>query len=296
MDSWDPAAIRAGLPDAGRHLSGPYRIVLHSTEGTTYGGALGAYKADGSPPHFTGSYEGGRFRHWQHIALDRSAKALEHREGTVHTNRLSAVQIEIVGFADATRAAKYGGLHVTAFPAAYLEGIADLIAWIRTQVNVKPVHPTFKAYPASYGERNGVRFSATDWLAFNGVCGHQHVPNQNHGDPGAIDIAALLPAAPVPRPPYGTVYDYEEATIKAMMIHVGPLDANGNGWADWQPGLGRDPAAFTVTLWGPSPPDDNYWLHQKNVTVAAQPRGGALRVSVRNGTPGDTVIVMATVA
>lgn len=92
------------------------------------------------------------------------------------------------------------------------------------------------------------------------------------------------------------VHDFEEATVKGTRIIIGPLDKDGNGWADWQPGLGRDPATFTVSLWGPSPPDDGYWPIQKNVNVSAQPRGTVLRVTVRNGTPGDTVMVMATVS
>lgn len=29
MELWNPLAIRVPLPDAGRFLDGPYRIVLH---------------------------------------------------------------------------------------------------------------------------------------------------------------------------------------------------------------------------------------------------------------------------
>lgn len=294
MENWDPAAARDPFPDSGSFVSGPYRVVLHSTEGSSYGGARAAYKTNKVSPHFTISYEKGSLEVWQHVPLNRAATALEHRAGTVHTNRLSAVQIEVVAFA-----AK------PVWPAGLVTGVADLIAWISAQCGVTPVAPHFEAYPASYGENNGVRMSDENWLTFNGVCGHQHVPHQSHGDPGAINILALLPGRPatvqrsadvrteaVPIP----VHDYEEAATKTTMVHCGPLDKDGQGWTDWQPGLGRDPIIVGVALLGPSPPDDGYWDTQKNVTLAAQPRGGAVRLTVRNGTPGDTVTAFVTVS
>lgn len=103
----------------------------------------------------------------------------------------------------------------------------------------------------------------------------------------AEDQPAVMFAAPV--------HDYEEAATKTIMLHIGPLDSNGRGWADWQPGLGRDPIPVATTLLGPSPPDDGYWENQSHVQLSAQPRGGALRVVVRNGKPGDTVTLYATV-
>jgi hypothetical protein len=33
------------------------------------------------------------------------------------------------------------------------------------------------------------------WNAFTGHCGHQHVPENDHGDPGAFPITAILDAA-----------------------------------------------------------------------------------------------------
>jgi hypothetical protein len=103
-------------------------------------------------------------------------------------------------------------------------------------------------------------------------------------------VAERTQTVPIP------VHDYEEAATKTTMVHCGPLDSHGNGWADWQPGLGRDPIIVGVTLLGPSPPDDGYWENQENVTLAAQPRGGAVRITVRNGTPGDTVTCFVTVS
>ena len=100
----------------------------------------------------------------------------------------------------------------------------------------------------------------------------------------------------MPTIPPAPIYDYEEAATKSTMIHIGKLDSNGKGWADWQPGLGRDPIIVGLVQLGPSPADDGYWDHQSKVNLSAQPRGGAVRVTVRNGTPGDTITAFVTVA
>jgi hypothetical protein len=34
--------------------------------------------------------------------------------------------------------------------------------------------------------------SGKAWNAFKGVCGHSHVPENLHGDPGALDFANLI--------------------------------------------------------------------------------------------------------
>jgi hypothetical protein len=219
METWNPLAIQAPLADAGRFLDGPYRIVLHSTEGGTYAGALAAYKATGNSPHFTASLETGAFQVWQHVPLDRSASALEHRPGTCETNHQSAVQIEVVAFA-----AK------PAWPQGLVDGVGTLVAWIAAQTGVPPVTPQWLPYPQSYGQSR-VRMTPATWLAFAGVCGHMHVANNVHGDPGAIPIAALLAhitgPAPVPAPPAPPV----EVDVNIQNIDVSiPTDDKGNGW------------------------------------------------------------------
>jgi len=195
MELWNPLAVKVQLPDAGRFLDGPYRIVLHSTESSTYASALATYRSTGNSPHFTASLETGTFQVFQHVPLDRSASALEHRPGTCETNHQSAVQIEVVAFA-----AK------PAWPQGLVDGVGTLLAWIAAQTGVPPVTPQWLPYPQSYGQSR-VRMSPATWLAFAGVCGHEHVPNQSHGDPGAIPIDALLAhiVSPAPTPEVPTV-------------------------------------------------------------------------------------------
>lgn len=92
------------------------------------------------------------------------------------------------------------------------------------------------------------------------------------------------------------VHDFEEAAVKQTMMVIGKLDENGRGWSDWDPGLGRDPNVCGAVLLGPSPPDDGYWEGQEKVQLSAQPRGGKVRVTVRGGTPGDTVTCFVAVS
>jgi hypothetical protein len=37
--------------------------------------------------------------------------------------------------------------------------------------------------------------SGAAWVAFRGHAGHQHVPENDHGDPGSLPMAAILAAA-----------------------------------------------------------------------------------------------------
>ena len=38
----------------------------------------------------------------------------------------------------------------------------------------------------------GFRMGNQEWDQFGGVCGHQHVPENTHWDPGALDWAAVV--------------------------------------------------------------------------------------------------------
>lgn len=160
---------------------GPYKGVLHTTEGGTLAGADGAFRKNRSWPHFLIGRLNGRAVVWQYLPINLAARALRNETGGVQTNRDSAVQIEIVAYAS-----KPGEIA----PDVMAE-LRDLMVWIEKQTGIRPVAPTFKAYPSSYGA-NGVRFSGVVWDGFSGWCGHQHVPENSHGDPGALDMAFLL--------------------------------------------------------------------------------------------------------
>ena len=181
-----PKAKRDPAPDdGGSMLSVPMRGVLHTTEGTTFAAHRSAIAQNNSWPHFSCTFEHGRFEIFQHIPINRAARTLKHN-GSTQTNRANAIQIEIVGICDPPKMTG-GVLDVPRFPRAYLEGIAEWMRWVEEHGVKREATVAFKTPPAK-----GVRLSPAAWKTYNGWLGHQHVPENDHVDPGAIDIATLL--------------------------------------------------------------------------------------------------------
>lgn len=156
-----PHAIQQELGDAGGFdTSYPPRIVWHTTEGHSYPGT-GLYH--GTHPHLTCDFK--RRRLYQHCHLDRAAMALKNLAGGVETNHANAVQIELVGLA------AQSGIWT---PGDY-EYIHELARWIEQNHGVK----RHAATPWTQA-----RFSLNKWRKFEGHCGHMHVPENDHVDPG----------------------------------------------------------------------------------------------------------------
>ena len=68
----------------GSVVGGPFRVVHHTTEGSSAAGAFQAFKAHRSDPHFTVDEQ----RVYQHIDTSVAARALRNAIGGVETNRL----------------------------------------------------------------------------------------------------------------------------------------------------------------------------------------------------------------
>ena len=163
---------------SGSYTGGPFKGVLHTTEGSSASGAISAFRSNDSWPHFLVDYAG---KVWQFIDTKKAARALRNLSGGVETNRDSAVQIEVVGFA---------GKPMN-HPAVQIDALKALMRWVEQDTGVKPVGPG-RPFANAYGQTN-LRFTNAEWDGFNGWCGHCHVPENNHWDPGAIDLARLLP-------------------------------------------------------------------------------------------------------
>jgi len=184
MTPWYPSAIKRLGNSGGSYTGGPFKGVLHTTEGASASGAIAAFTANNSWPHFTVDRDGTVY---QHVGIDVAARALANQSGGVQTNRDSAIQIEVVGYAKNPN-----------WPLAQVEAMFNLMRWIEAQTGIKPVAPAFGSNE-QYGYGNPLEFSQSQWDEFNGWCGHQHVPENNHWDPGAIAILNLLPKeAPMP--------------------------------------------------------------------------------------------------
>jgi len=176
---------------------------LHTTEGRsvpTYGGGASA-------PNFTKlpDFKNKRLASYQHFRVDSSARALVNRYGGVETNTLNVVQVELVGTCDPKTRDKWireGHVQDKDFiywpeaPEWALDDLAEFLAWLHEEHGVRLEAPSkWPAYPSSYGNGQGQRMSHSAWNNFYGVCGHMHVPENDHGDPGNIKIVWLLELA-----------------------------------------------------------------------------------------------------
>jgi hypothetical protein len=173
--------------------------VLHTTEGMSFAAALGAYRDNNSWPHVT--VDPVNRRRWQHVALDRPARALRNTGTGGQTNREGRVyQVEILGFAGRTHT----------WSDSELEWLGKWVVGPMSRATGIPLTSSVRFY----GEDAGFtlasttapqRLSARDWDTYTGWLGHQHVPENTHWDPGALNVARILDAArggttPTPAP------------------------------------------------------------------------------------------------
>lgn len=168
---WHPDARRVGVVSPSRAFSGgPKKMVWHTTEG------LGLPGYVGSNPHFTLDIQSGVL--YQHQVVTGAARALENHPGGVETNADGAIQCELIGYA--SQSANWS-------EEAY-DHIAELARWVERNCGVaRECHVKF------VGNASGsTRLSYSAWDALEGHCGHQHVPENVHWDPGAFRIEDVL--------------------------------------------------------------------------------------------------------
>jgi len=171
-------------------------VVLHTTEGRT----LPDYGGGASAPNLTAvpDLEAKRLRWFQHFDIETSSRALRNLTGGVETNTLNVCQVELVGTCDPGTHTKWGPSPHIFWPEApewALAELAEFLAWMHEQHAVPLTGPSsWLPYPSSYGD-SSARMSGSSWSAFKGVCGHMHVPENDHGDPGALDFARLIALA-----------------------------------------------------------------------------------------------------
>lgn len=188
--AWCPVATKKPIDaltrGAGEMVGGPPRATHHTTEGSTASGAMSTYARTGNGPHLTIDYVHDIVI--QHLPANVSATALRNRDGGVQTNRMGTVniQIEWVGFAKEPFTAK----RATAGPK-----VKAFLDWLRAWgiVDAWPMGAP-QPYPASYGADNGDR-NASIWATKAGHYGHSQVPENEHGDPGAINPAFVRQTA-----------------------------------------------------------------------------------------------------
>jgi hypothetical protein len=183
MDGFHPRAIVArptkvgGIP---MNRNVPAKLVIHTIEADP----ATAFRFDPSSffghqgwPHATIDSRGIH----QHFPITEGARTLENRAGGVETNSAHAIQCEVMGRAE----------FVHQLPDATMRHLADWLGWCLAETGTPMVFADFVAHPASSGTGAAQRFSGAEWMAFSGICGHQHVPENEHGDPGDISVDRL---------------------------------------------------------------------------------------------------------
>jgi hypothetical protein len=182
-----PDATRVPGNNGGNYSGGPWRIVWHTTEGTSAQGAISAYRRKNVWPHFTVDEN----TVYQHVDTDIASRALRNARGGVQTNRWHAVQIELVGSAAQAKSS------------ALLAQAARLARWIESIHGVPKLWPNGYPLPTQNARHNR---NADTWRLLGGHYGHCHVPENTHWDPGLIDISALmapeLTDSPLPIPDF----------------------------------------------------------------------------------------------
>jgi hypothetical protein len=160
--------------DAGTFVQGAgAKIVWHTTEGRSADGAVHEFQRRRSWPHFTLNPQTGRLL--QHLPMDVAARALKHPPA-VETNRAHCIQVELVGFA-----AEAPGWH---------EADYARIAHLARQIEAATGVP--RTALATFRPTQVMHLSPAAWLQGAGHCGHQHVPGNDHHDPGALRIDLVL--------------------------------------------------------------------------------------------------------
>jgi len=210
-----PGASQTYFYGAGRYSGSDMEVncgVVHTTEGRSlpsYGGGAMAPTVTGVP-----DIAAKKIRWYQHYDVDESARALANKLGGVSTNTANAFQIELVGTCDPktrdawVRAGHKQDADFIFWPKApewALAEVAWLVRWLHEQHSVPlTCVRDWLAYgvdarrpgvvPASYGA-SPARMTFGEWQAFKGWCGHQHVPENDHGDPGSMDFARVIALA-----------------------------------------------------------------------------------------------------
>jgi hypothetical protein len=185
MHDWMPGWPTRPAGDGGSMIGGAeWSLVLHTTEGSTFEGATSSLDR-GAWPHYLMCPR--TRRKLQAVPQSRAGRSLTNRAGGVETNRENTIQVEIVGFAAESQD----------WPDDWYEWLGTELGPVLDDVGIGRYGPTFVGQEAGWIARADApqRFSFDAWRAFGGVCGHQHVPENDHWDPGAFRLDKFLAAA-----------------------------------------------------------------------------------------------------
>jgi hypothetical protein len=182
----------------------PDKGTLHSTEGYGWPAYVRDGQAGAAAPNYTARPNfTTKTLDWRaHFEDQESSRALVNLSGGVSTNTDKNVQVELIGTCDPKHRTSWNGagsiiegkdyIFWPAAPDWALIAVADFIKYMHVTHGI-PLSgmAIWLAYPASAGA-TGNRMTFTEWINFTGWCGHQHVPENAHGDPGNINFTRII--------------------------------------------------------------------------------------------------------
>jgi len=180
LKSWGLHVEHKRLGDAGPFNCGEPKLIWHTTESpwNRVDQMWQVLSDKDASPHFIIGGRPGLKKPVviQCIPLTRSARALAHPAGTPETNRARCIQVEICGYAKDSQD----------WSDEVYKALANLTVLVEHRVEVER-----KSYHLF--RKGATRLSPDGFVrARSQHLGHQHVPNNDHFDPGGFDIDRLF--------------------------------------------------------------------------------------------------------
>lgn len=146
----------------------------------------------GNAPQLT--YEPWEHVWYEHCPVNGTGRAFANGSNGYQTNRQGTVQIEVSCYCAPEYYGQYGHGVNTLDDRAY-DDLREFSEWAETTLGIpRSTSVEWKPYPSSYGAGNGVRLSESEFSSYRGWLGHMHVPHNEHGDPGSLDVQRILTA------------------------------------------------------------------------------------------------------
>jgi len=218
---WLPGYDRLDLgPDGGIYdeMSHP-KGCIHTTEGSTLGGAESAYRL--YPPHI--GYDPNRRIKHQYIRLDRCSYAFKGSE----SDDEYVIQVEIVGFAAHTH--EWGAQ-------AYRNIAEDVIKPLEQAIGIPRTSLVFHGadegiYPYISTASSPIRISSAALRNYSGWLGHQHIPSPDtHWDPGRFLIHKCFDHLKSLEPQIPVTKKELDMSVRLQRGDSSALDPNGVPW------------------------------------------------------------------
>lgn len=210
-------------------------LLLHTCESDGTAQANAEYLVRiGAEPHWVFDPRFGVDEAIMLLPYTQAGKALRNLAGGVETNRreqdnadgVDIIQVELVGYAD-----QVGG-----YDDAWYRNLRAFITEICAATGVPYVFP--RRFASRYGE--DVRFTPGEWNdpELKGVLGHCHAPENDHWDPGLLDLARL------------TEDDMTDAQMRTLAGYIAEaLDQRSRSVHSYRDGSQYQTTARTLAEW-----------------------------------------------